>query len=212
MSDKKSPIYYSSRFWAYTYAVVLFLLLTIQAVLGLLASANFTLPVVLQQYVNGKLQLPLAVATWLWTAIISLYCGLDRVVDIKNTQNLAAGSMNLGDLSKLRKIIVVCLLLFLYALGWSFILDMDFQLEALLSAFGSTVIMYTSGNKLVKASKYEGDADNDGIPDIVQEDYHTWARAQKKLGTEDAFITLDYFFDEFPDLKDKVRIEKNTHK
>lgn len=202
----KSPIYYSSRFWAFLYAGILMAILTLQLVLGLIDKG--VLP---KGVINTNLSLPMGFATWIWTFIISLFCGFDRLVDIKNTQQLSAGQVSIGDLDKLRKLIVVSILLFLYALACNSLVDKDFQLEALLSAVGSSIIIYISGNKLVKANRYVcEDKDKDGIPDNIQKEYEKWVREQKKMGTDKSFIDLEYFLDERPDLAEKIEKNKGS--
>ena len=206
LMNKKSPIYYSSRFWATLYAGVLLILLTLQFIFGYLDKYGIVVKVL-----NQNLSLPIPLACWLWTFVISLFCGFDRFVDIKNTQQLTSGQISIGDLPKLRKIIVMALFIFIYALICSLFVDRDFQLEALLSAFGSSVIIYISGNKLVKANRYVcEDKDKDGIPDIVQKEYEKWVREQKKLGTDKSFLDLEYFLDERPDLAEKLEQSKGS--
>lgn len=214
---KKTPFYYSSRFWVLVYAVVLFIILLGQFVLGLIQNTKIELPFkTLNRLVNGEADLPIEVAAWLWTALVSLFCGFDRFVDIKTTMHLSSGQMSMGDLAKLRFIIVESLFIFLFALVGTLTTQKDFQLSALLTAFGSSIIIYVSGNKAVKACKYysEVSTDNneDGIPDVIQTEYDKWVRAQKKEGTDPAFISLDYFLDEnedfrkvLDDLKQKTR-------
>ena len=182
------------------------LILTLQFALGLIDKG--ILP---KGFLNTNLQLPMGFATWIWTFIISLFCGFDRFVDIKNTQQLQPGQISIGDLDKLRKVIVVAIFLFLYALACNALVDRDFQLEALLSAVGSSIIIYISGNKLVKANRFVcEDKDKDGIPDIVQKEYEKWVREQKKLGTDKTFIDFDYFLDERPDLAEKLEQSKGS--
>lgn len=182
------------------------LILTLQFALGLIDKG--ILP---KGFLNTNLQLPMGFATWIWTFIISLFCGFDRFVDIKNTQQLQPGQISIGDLDKLRKVIVVAIFLFLYALVCNSIVDKDFQLEALLSAVGSSIIIYISGNKLVKANRFVcEDKDKDGIPDVVQKEYEKWVREQKKLGTDKTFIDFDYFLDEHPELAEKIEQSKGS--
>ena len=113
----------------------------------------------------------------------------------------------MGDLTKLRVIMLESLLLFVFALISNFLVDKDFQLTAMLTAFGMSVIIYVSGNKMVKACKYyseKTDNDKDGVPDEIQKEYEKWVRAQKKAGTDEAYINLDYFLDEHPELEEKL--------
>ena len=90
---EKTPIYYSSRFWVGLYFVIYTLYLTIQFILGTLEYSNvLNLPESILKIINGETKLPLDSLSWGWTAIVSLYCGFDRFVDIKNTMNLIPDS------------------------------------------------------------------------------------------------------------------------
>lgn len=201
----KKHIWYSSNFWVVLYAIILILLIVLQLVLGFLDNNLIPLPEGLTQFVNNQVQLPMAVAAWFWVALISAYCGFDRYVNLKETQHLSMGQMSLGNLSRLRFMMVLSLMVFIFSLASSFAVDKNFELVQFFSAFGSSVLLYISGNKLIKANKFKGeDKDKDGIPDDIQKDYYKWEREQKKNGVEPIFITLDYFLDEHPELYNKV--------
>lgn len=205
---KKSPIWYSSRFWVCLYAIVMVLLISGQFILGLLEDNKITFHnITLNKFINGECNLPMEIAAWCWSALISLFCGFDRFVDIKTTMHLSSGQMSMGDLSKLRVIIMESLLLFIYSLICSLLVNKDFQLTAMFSAFGMSVIIYVAGNKAVKACKYysdKEDKDSDGVPDIIQKDYEKWVRAQKRNGVDEAYINLDYFLDDNPEIEAKL--------
>lgn len=196
--NKKTPIYYSSRFWVGLYFAVYSLFLTIQFVLGTLEYANIlNLPESILKIINGETKLPLETLSWGWTAIVSLYCGFDRFVDIKNTINLIPGKMNFGDLAKLRHIILMSLFLLILSTIFSFITKSDYQLTSNATAFITTTLIYVSGNKLIKSFRYEGkDGNGDGIPDEYEEEYYKWKRKQDKDGVEERFTSFDYFMDE----------------
>jgi hypothetical protein len=133
-------------------------------------------------------------------------------LDIKKTMNLTSGQMSNGDMAKIRKIIIISLILSLYAILCSFVVDLNFQVVAFFSSFGTSTVIYTSGNKIVKSLKYypgSVDGDADGIPDIIQHRYEKWVREQKKNGTEPQFITLEYYLDTNPE--DRAILD-NIHK
>ena len=204
MENKKKPFYYESRFWVGLYAFVMLIIMTLQLILGLLQNQEIVVKsVTLNKFINGEVDLPMEALSWFWFGLVSLFCGFDRFVDVRTTMHLSSGQMSLGDLAKLRGIIIESMILFLYAVACNLLVDKDFQLAQMASAFGSATIIYVSGNKIVKAYKYAGskDDDKDGIPDDIQDEYEKWVRAQKKEGTDEAFITLDYFLDENPDAK-----------
>ena len=203
----KNKFWQSSRFWVFLYAFVMAVIMTLQLILGIMQNKELVFKsVTLNNFVNGEVNLPMETLAWCWTALISLFCGFDRFVDIKTTMHLSSGQMSFGDLAKLRAIILVNLVLFIYAVLANFLVDKDFQLTQMAMAFGMSVIIYVSGNKLVKSFKYSGekDEDGDGIPDSIQEEYEKWVRAQKKNNIDEAYINLDYFLDEREDLKEKL--------
>lgn len=206
--SNKSPAYYASRFWIFVYAAIVFITMTVQLALGLVENNNVPIQLeALNKIVNGTTSLPMEILCWGWTVIITAFCGFDRVVDIRETQHLPSGQVSKGDLAKLRFIIIIAIFFYLYGLVCSCIVDKDFQLGALLSSIISSITMYFTGNKLVKTFKYshKKDVDNDGIPDSIQEEYEKWAREQRKNGTDQNFITLEYFFDENPSAFEKMK-------
>lgn len=201
-----SKFYYSSRFWVCLYALVMAMFMTFQIIIGCLENGTLKVPEFIARFISGQASLPMETLAWMWTALVSLYCGFDRVVDIRNTMQLSSGTMNLGDLAKLRGIIMLSLLLLVVGTVGHITTGRDFQLAALASAFGSSIIIYVSGNKAVKAVKYKClDENNDGVPDEVEDDYHAWVRARKKEGVEAEFLTLEYFLDEHPELREKLK-------
>lgn len=200
MSDLKKHIWYESRFWVCLYAVITILIMCIQFVLGIFENREIIFhSKILNDFVNGNLNLPMDIISWIWTALVSLYCGSDRIVDIAKTTRLSVGQMSMGDLSKLRGMILLSLLLFITSVIFNFLTDKEYCLSAYVSAFGMTIISYVVGNKAVKASAYFGtheDQNKDGIPDEVEEVFNKWVREQKKNGIENEFLTFDYFLDD----------------
>lgn len=197
--ENKKRIWYSSRFWILLYAVALFLTMSFQLFVDLcdLNHLPFELKFIRQEYINGEARLPLETLSWFWLAIVSLFCGFDRAVDIRETMQLKSGQMSMGDLGKLRGIILISLLLFLYSVFCSLLAKTDFQMAQLASTFGMCTLIYVSGNKAVKMFKYSHleDKDDDGIPDEYQDKYYKWARQARKEGVDAQFITFDYFMD-----------------
>lgn len=165
-TSKKTPIYYSSRFWITLFAFVTFSIMALQFVLDLLPRTEIQLEG-LWKFLNFNLIFPMKEVSWFWAAVISLACGFDRAVDIINTKNLPKGEMDMGDLAKLRFIMLETLVLFLIALGFNVFSNADFQLSGFFTAFASSVILYTSGNKLVKATKHQGEK-----PENTEDEMH----------------------------------------
>lgn len=155
-TSKKTPLYYSSRFWITLFAFITVGIMALQFVLDLIPRTDIQLKG-LWRFLNFNLIFPMKEVSWFWAAVISLACGFDRTVDIINTKNLPKGEMDMGDLAKLRFIILETLVLFIIALGFNLFSDADFQLLGFFTAFASSTILYTSGNKLVKATKHQGE-------------------------------------------------------
>lgn len=212
----KTKFYYSSRFWIYLYAFVVLTIMSIQFIFGLLKNDNiYFLNKTINNFINDNLNLPMETLSWCWTAIVSIYCGSDRIVDIAKTTKLSVGQTSLGDLSKLRKIIMLSLLLFIIAVCFNLFTDKDYTLSAYASAFGMTIISYAVGNKAVKASAYFGkhdDVNNDGIPDVAENAYNKWKRQQIKNGVDSIYLTFDYFLDDpaNKEWEDKLRPDSSS--
>lgn len=198
--EKKTHIWYESRFWVILYAIVTLIVMSLQFSLGILETHEIVFHnQLINDFVNGNLELPMEVMSWIWTALISFYCGSDRLVDIAKTTKLSIGQTSMGDLKKLRGMILISLVLFITAVVFNFMTDKDYTLTAYASAFGMTIISYVVGNKAVKASAYFGtreDKNEDGIPDEVEESWKKWKRDQIKNGVETQYITWDYFLDD----------------
>lgn len=197
----KEKIWYSSRFWIGLFGFVVAIFISLQLFLGLIQ--NGFIPF---KYLNPEINLPLNTVAYSWAVLVGLYCGTDRAVDVANTISLKPGQLSMGDLAKLRHIILLSLFLVLYSLIGTVATNKDFALEAFFGAFAAATIIYCAGNKVVKTFKYSGkDNDNDGVPDEYQNEYEKWAREETKKGTKEEFITFDYFLDVHPDIEAKIR-------
>lgn len=203
MSKEKKPFYLYIRFWVMLYALVVALFITSQLIAGLLVVHNVDVLWINNNFVKS-MEITLETAAWFWTALVSAYCMSDKYLDIRKTMNLTAGQMSVGDMAKLRKIIIISLLLSIYSVGCTLLVDLNFQMEAFFSSFGLAIIFYSSGHKLVESFKYypgKVDGDADGIPDVIQHKYEKWVRSKRSSGVKDEFISLEYYFDEFPEDK-----------
>lgn len=196
----KEKFYQQSRFWVLLYAFVAFAFMCIQFLLGILENNQIVFHnKVLNDFVNGNLNLPMSVLSYGWTLLLSGYMCMDRVVDITTTLKLPVGQMSMGDLAKLRHMIVVSLLLLIAAVVFNFFTDKDYSLTAYASAFAVSIVAYTVGNKGVKSARYTDhyeDKNEDGIPDAVESAYNKWKRQQIKNGVSLEYLTIDYFLDD----------------
>lgn len=193
-------IYYAAKFWVGLYAFVVLAFLSLQFYFA--------------YYLQKEILLPINTLSYFWTFLISLYCGFDRYVDLKNTTALPIGQMDFGDLSKLRGMILLSLSLLITATTYYCLckfklgIDKEFALECFSSGFGVTVIAYVAGNKIIKSQKYKcifKDENQNNIPDEVEAEFDKWTRTQLKNGVESRFITFDYFLDENPEIAKKYR-------
>lgn len=196
----KKHIWYESRFWVVLYAIVVFIILCMQFTLGILQNNQIIFHnKIINDFINGNLNLPITVMSYGWTALISFYCCADRIVDVAKTTKLQIGQVSMGDLSKLRYMIVLSLILFIFAGVFNFLTDKDYDLSAWASAFAMTIISYVVGNKAVKASSYFGtrvDKDQNGVPDEAEQSYNKWKREQIKNGVDSIYINWNYFLDD----------------
>lgn len=190
MSDKLIKFWRSSRFFIVLYAWTL------------------AVGIILTFF---KFEFPLKTLATVWPFLISVYVGLDRVIDVRTTQTLATGQMSFGDLAKLRGIIFLCFSLFGLSVAFTKLGKANvYEMDEFAVAFAMSVILYVGGNKAVKSFKFSGpDKNCDGLPDKyedeIKEEYERWARTQRKNGVDEKFITLSYFFDENPDFREKIR-------
>lgn len=193
--------WYSSRFWIGLFGLVVALFLGFQFFLGLIQKEIILFP-----YLNPEINLPLNTVAYSWAVLVGLYCGTDRAVDVANTISLKPGQLSMGDLAKLRHIILLSLLFVICSLIGTIATTKDFALEAFFGAFAAATAIYCAGNKIVKTFKYSGnDENNNGIPDEYENEYKKWAREEAKKGTKEDFITFDYFLDAHPEIEAKIR-------
>lgn len=193
--------WYSSRFWIGLFGLVVALFLGFQFFLGLIQKEIILFP-----YLNPEINLPLNTVAYSWAVLVGLYCGTDRAVDVANTISLKPGQLSMGDLAKLRHIILLSLLFVIFSLIGTIATTKDFALEAFFGAFAAATAIYCAGNKIVKTFKYSGnDENNNGIPDEYENEYKKWAREEAKKGTKEDFITFDYFLDAHPEIEAKIR-------
>lgn len=212
----KEKIYYRSSFWIVLYAAVAALMMCMQFTLGLLDKHDIVFQnKTLNDFVNGNLSLPITVISYGWTLILGVYCVCDRSVDILKTSKLQIGHVSMGDLAKLRKMILISLILLIVALVFSFLVDKDFDLSAWATAFVMAVLSLTTGNKLVKASSYFGthdDKNENGVPDEAEDMFDKWKREQTKNGVDPDYITWEYFLDDPENEKYEKKYRPSTVK
>jgi hypothetical protein len=133
-----------------------------------LVSISYIIP-----FLNQKFVLPIDIITSLWTAISAGYVGLDRGMfaldGLKNGTKIEAFS----ETKRKHMIHIIFLSFFIYllAVGLNIIFNASLALTPLATAFGSTVLCYVLGNKVIGGAQKlhpEDDLDQDGIKDEDQ--------------------------------------------
>lgn len=169
---RKKPFWYRTSFYVFLYAFILAILMLMQAAISLCVKMDLTINnVVLMDFINGSLVLPINSMAWIWLGIASIYVGADRtMMFFKNIQETNT-VYNMGEPKILRKVIFIAGILLLIAITCNGISDADFNLDAFASTFGTTILFYIAGQKAVATSKTLNsniDTNSDGIDDSLQ--------------------------------------------
>lgn len=170
MGKSKVPIFYSSSFYVFIYALVCSVAMLMQLFAIFITTKNFGIfetNAVLQflrAVINPKTKLPIETLNSLWVAISAIYIGADRAVFAWKTANLGEGKMDVGDPSKARKIILYSGLMMLQGFVFNALDgEFDFGLEQLASAFGTSTMLYIAGMKSIKlTSNSKGSKKDEG--------------------------------------------------
>jgi hypothetical protein len=124
-------------------------------------------------FLNTRFILPIDIITSLWTAIAAGYVGLDRgmfaIDGLKNGANIQAFT----DEKRKHMVHIIFLSFFIYILAvfLNILFNSALSLTPLATAFGSTVLCYVLGNKVIGGAQKlapEEDLDQDGIRDEEQ--------------------------------------------
>lgn len=97
--------------------------------------------------------LPHEILAWAFAVIASGYAGTDRIASFVRTKSLEYGTVDLGDVSKVRKLIAITLFLLILGLVLTVVFGIpNLALEALALSFGGTAAAYVMGNKSIQAA------------------------------------------------------------
>lgn len=184
MATKKRKRSWSTVFIVHLYAIVVAVLMALQAgilMMGKLIEADIIVVhtsafQMMEKFVNGELALPIGVLATMWIALVTAYVGADRAGAFIHSQKLEYLQRDVGNPRKLRMIILASGLLFAWGVTLSTLVDFDFALAQFATAFGSTCTLYVAGQKAISAARYtEGhhsytkdgkvDDNHNGIPD-----------------------------------------------
>jgi hypothetical protein len=134
---------------------------------------NYTYLDFLIPLLNKKFELPMDIITSLWTAIAAGYVGLDRGMfaldGLKNGNKIEAFTESKR--KHMIHIIILSFLIYVLAVALNILFTASLSLVPLATAFGSTVLCYVLGNKVIGGAiklHPEEDLDQDGIRDEDQ--------------------------------------------
>lgn len=158
----KKRLVYSSSFWVIAYTVAYMILTVLYCLPRILAEFSS----VSMAHVNESFTFPLEYFSWGLLIITAGYCGMDRAVLAKKSSMMEIGSCDIGEPSKLRRVIYLLCLVFIENLFLNFYLGrpftlvtdsgkrifggIDLPLEGLTSALVSSIVIYITGNKAIK--------------------------------------------------------------
>lgn len=190
----ETPFYYKTSFFVRLYAIILAVVLILQALIILVQNSEFADLLrmdlqkgVLLDFLNGSLVFPIETMTNFWVAISCAYIGVDRASYFIKTSNCESGQTDFGDPSSNRKIILWSGLLYGVAVLCNMFVDAEFSLTQFAAAFGSSIMLYVAGQKGIKCVKYvDGrlDLNNNGIPDneeVPQDEEATEQSAEEEV-------------------------------
>lgn len=123
-------------------------------------------------FFNKNFSIPINTLTTLYATLCGVYIGLDRGSSVISTFKGVKNHQDYGQANRNRHIIFQNFFICLLALGLNRFFDVNLGLDALIVSFGSSVIFYVSGQKLIfSASKFAPeDKNQNGIDDRIEED------------------------------------------
>jgi hypothetical protein len=156
-----------TSFIVFWFATVLAVVLLMQALPALFVFISTNFGIFLPQ-LNLALKMPVDLTAWFYMAMSAAYTGVDRFAYYRQSSKLKYGQANVGNPEKLRRVIFVSFLLFVEASLLELIISAPMPLEALMSAFGSTCLLYVTGQKGIRAA-----GSNEGNHDTGHVEFYT---------------------------------------
>ena len=124
--------------------------------------------------VNTKFVVPIKLITDFWAWISAAYVGVDRmafsVQAFKDANK--PGEVDYGQKNHILQIIALSLFVYTVAVMLNFFLEADFALESLFASVGCSVLLYVSGNKIIKATDKAGE-DEEKLDEAIEKDERT---------------------------------------
>lgn len=148
MSKEKQPVFFKTSFMVYVFAVIIMISLVLEFLLGFLSNYEIS------RYINCQFSLPMNIFSYCWVAVCASYIGVDRCMfSIKATKT---EDVDIGEPSKLRTLILVSGLILLEAIIFSIFNDRNFEVGSFATSFGTNIILYVGGQKMVKCCSEAG--------------------------------------------------------
>lgn len=148
MKKEKQPLSYKTSFMVYVFAVIIMISLILEFLLGILSHYQIS------QYINCQFSLPMNILSYCWVAVCASYIGVDRCMfSIKATKT---EYVDIGEPSKLRNLITVSGLILLEATIFSIFNDRNYEVGSFATSFGTNIILYVGGQKMVKCCSEAG--------------------------------------------------------
>lgn len=144
----KQPLSFKTSFMVYVFAVVIMVSMVLEFLLGFLENYQIS------QYLNCQFSFPMNIFSYCWVAICASYIGVDRCMfSIKATKT---ENVDIGEPSKLRTLIAVSGLILFIAMIFSIFSHREFEVGSFATSFGTNVILYVGGQKMVKCCSEAG--------------------------------------------------------
>lgn len=158
MSKEKNKLHkwiWATSSMVIIYALVFFLIMSFQFIISVVVKYNIPFHgKAIANFINGNINLPMNTLAIIWVALCAAYCGVDRASYLVKSSTECIGSCDVGDPAMLRFIILIAGFLFLAGIIFSGFSEMDYQLNLLASAWGSSIVLYVAGQKGIKMAKY----------------------------------------------------------
>ena len=142
------PLTYKTSFMVYLFAVIILLSMVCEFLLGLFHDYEIS------NYINCDFSLPMGIFSYCWVAICAAYIGVDRCMfSIKATKT---ENIDIGEPSKLRTLILVSGIILGLSVIFSIFVNRNFETGSFATAFGTNIILYVGGQKMVQCCSAAG--------------------------------------------------------
>lgn len=121
-----------------------------------------------------KGSIPMDIVSWFWFSICISYAVGFQAFQLIESRQMESGKFTLGDVERLRKIILATLFIALYGVALNVLFGVDICVEGLITCYFSTILCFVIGRRAIEAQKYvepektehnDFDFNNDGVID-----------------------------------------------